>query len=172
MKIPNPEVQQRLEQLAQQGLDLVKHNMIWHEHGRYHVFGEYELEVNKKGCMMRSSRHDDRMFSSVKTALSWCIANKFQRHDVARDILELDQQHQIAEADLEVRSHLARRCSDPVRRETAQLKVEHRRRQMAEVTDRLTKCVNLAKYWQIRGFNNETARTGRSASQRTSRPGI
>jgi hypothetical protein len=52
------------------------------------------------------------------------------------------------------------------------LKVEHRREQLARVSDQLTKCVNLAKYWQIRGFNNETARTGRSASQRTSRPGI
>lgn len=172
MKIPNAEVQQRLEQLAQQGLDLVKQNMIWHEHGRYHVFGEYELEVQKNGCVMRSSRHDTRQFGSVKTALSWCIANKYQRHDVAREILDLDQQHQIAQADLEVRSHLARRWSDPLRRETAQLKVEHRRRQLAQVTDRLTKCVNLAKYWQIRGFNNETARTGRSPSQRTSRPGI
>jgi hypothetical protein len=172
VKIPNPEVQQRLEQLAQEGLDLVKQNMIWHEHGRYHVFGEYQLEVKKNGCVMHSTRHDDRKFSSIKTALSWCIAHKFQRHDVAQEIENLDQQHQINTADLEVRSHLARRHSDPVRRETAMLKVEHRREQLAQVTDRLTKCVNLAKYWQIRGFNNETARTGRSASQRTSRPGI
>jgi hypothetical protein len=172
VKIPNPEVQQRLEQLAQEGLDLVKQNMIWHENGLYHVFGEYQLEVQRGGCVMSSRRHDARRFGSVKTALSWCIATKYQRHDVANEIATLDQQHQIAEADLEVRSHLARRQSDPVRRETAMLKVEHRREQLALVTDRLTKCVNLAKYWQIRGFNNETARTGRSASQRTSRPGI
>ena len=172
MKIPNPEVQQRLEQLAQEGLDLVKHNMIWHEHGRYHVFSEYQLEVQKNGCLMRSTRHDDRRFGSVKTALSWCIAHKYQRHDVANEIENLDQQHQIGTADLEVRSQLARRQSDPVRRETAMLKVEHRREQLAQVSDRLTKCVNLAKYWQIRGFNNETVRTGRSPSQRTSRPGV
>ena len=172
MKIPNPEVQQRLEQLAQEGLDLVKNNMIWYEHGCYHVFGEYELELEKNGCVMRSRRHDSQRFGSVKTALSWCIATKFQRHGVASEIANLDQQHQIAAADLEVRSHLARRQSDPVRRETVMLKVQHRREQLAQVTDRLTKCVNLAKYWQIRGFNNETARTGRSPSQRTSRPGI
>jgi len=172
VKIPNPEVQQRLEQLAQEGLDLVKQNMIWHEAGRYHLFGEYQLELHKSGCVMRSTRHDDRQFGSVKTALSWCIANKYQRHDVAREIQDLDQQQRIGTADLEVRLQLARRQSDPVRRETAMLKVEHRRRQLAQITDRLTKCVNLAKYWQIRGFNNETARTGRSPSQRTSRPGI
>lgn len=172
MKIPNPEVQQRLEQLAQEGLDLVKQNMIWHEHGRYHVFGEYELEVQKNACVVHSSRHDDRRFGSVKTALSWCIANKYQRYDVAREIENLDQQHQIDTADLEVRSQMARRQSDPVCRETAMLKVEYRREQLAQVSDRLTKCVNLAKYWQIRGFNNETARTGRSPSQRTSRPGL
>ena len=170
MKIPNPEVQQRLEQLAQQGLDLVKHNMIWHENGRYHVFGEYELTMQGSYCIMQGTRHDIQRFSSVKNALAWCIANKYQRYDVSREILDLDQQRQISEADLEVRSHLARRCSDPARRETAQLKVEHRRRQLCYITDRLTKCVNLAKYWQIRGFNNETARTGRPAPHRKNHP--
>jgi hypothetical protein len=37
------------------------------------------------------------------------------------------------------------------------------------VDERLTKCVNVAKYWQLRGFNNETARAGRSASHRPHR---
>ena len=172
MKISDPQLQERLEQLAQQGLDLVKHNMIWQEHDRYHVFGEYELRLDGGCCTMQSTKHDSRVFGSVKTALAWCIAHKYQRYDVCRDIQDLDQQHRIGQADLEVRTQLAKRHGDPARRETVLLKIDHRRRQLAHVADRLTKCVNLAKYWQIRGFNNETARTGRSASQRTSRPGF
>ena len=172
MKISNPELQARLEQLAQQGLDLVKHNMIWQASGRYHVFGEYEIAATKQGCELTCSRRDPQRFSGVKSALAWCIAHKYQRHDVAQEIAELDQRRQRDTADLEVRSYLARRHTNADRRETAMLKV-HQRRQQLELTElRLDKCINLAKYWQIRGFNNETARTGRTASPRTSRPGI
>jgi hypothetical protein len=35
--------------------------------------------------------------------------------------------------------------------------------------NQLTKCVNWAKYIQQRGFDNETARTGRSQPNKTSR---
>ena len=172
MKISNPELQARLEQLAQEGLDLVKHNMIWQEAGRYHVFGEYEIAVTSKGVDLTCSRRDSQRFSGVKSALAWCIAHKYRRHDVAQEIAELDQRRQRDTADLEVRSQLAKRHNNTDRRETAMLKVEQRRQQLAVTEMRLDKCINLAKYWQIRGFNNETARTGRSASPRTSRPGI
>ena len=170
MKISNPELQQRLEQLAQEGLDLVKNNMIWHEAGRYHVFGEYEISVTAQGVDLTCRRRDPQRFSSVKSALAWCIANKYQRHDVAQEIAELDQRRQRDTADLDVRSKLARKHTNADRRETAMLKVEQRRQQLIATELRLDKCINLAKYWQIRGFNNETARTGRPAPHRKNHP--
>lgn len=166
MKISSPELQARLEQLAQEGLDLVKHNMIWQEAGRYHVFGEYEIAATKQGCELICSRRDPQRFSGVKSALAWCIAHKYQRHDVAQEIVELDQRRQRDTADLEVRGQLARRHTNADRRETVMLKIEQRRQQLAVTEMRLDKCINLAKYWQIRGFNNETARTGRPAPHR------
>jgi hypothetical protein len=166
VKINNPELQQRLEQLAQQGLDLVKHNMIWHEQGRYHVFGNYAITVASEGCDLAATGQEPQRFSSIKSALAWCIAHKYQRHDVAQEISRLDQQRQRDRADLEVRTYLAKRQRDVVRKEMAMLKADQRRRQLEFVENRLDKCINLAKYWQIRGFNNETARTGRSASNR------
>jgi hypothetical protein len=166
VKISDPELQQRLEQLAQQGLDLVKHNMIWQESGRYHVFGEYEIAATKQGCELICSRRDPQRFSTVKSALAWCIAHKFQRLDVAQEIAELDQRRQRDQADLEVRGQLARRHTNADRREMAMLKADQRRQQLELTELRLDKCINLAKYWQIRGFNNETARTGRPAPHR------
>ena len=38
-----------------------------------------------------------------------------------------------------------------------------------QVENELAKCVNWAKYCQQRGFNNETARTGRNQPNKTSR---
>ena len=170
MKISNPELQQRLEQLAQQGLDLVKHNMIWHENGRYHVFGEYQISVTGRGVDLVCTRRDPQRFSGVKSALAWCIAHKFQRLDVAQEIAELDQRRQRDQADIEVRGQLARRLRDVNRREMAMLKADQRRQQLELTELRLDKCINLAKYWQIRGFNNETARTGRPAPHRKNHP--
>jgi len=166
LKISNPELQQRLEQLAQQGLDLVKHNMIWQEQGRYHVFGCYEITAAPQGCDMVHHGMDTQRFSSVKSALAWCIAHKYRRYDVAQEISQLDQRRQRDSVDLEVRDRLARGIRDAGRREMARLKVEQRRQQLAQIENRLDKCINLAKYWQIRGFNNETARTGRTAPNR------
>lgn len=169
MKRPNKQVQQQLEKLAAEELDLVKNNMIWQEDGRYHVFGRYEIALSGPGCVLTSDRHDAHRFGSVRSALAWCIADKYQRHDVSRDICNLDQQQQIAESDIAVRSHLARKIRDASHRESALLKIDHRRRQLSHIQDRLTKCINVTKYWQIRGFNNETQRTGRTPSHTKSR---
>ena len=172
MKIPNKQVQGRVEQLALESLDLVKNNLIWQENNRYHVFGRYEMTITERGCEMVSDRHDTHIFSSSRSALAWCIADKYQRLDVAQEIRALDQRKQMVEADIRVRSHLAQRQADAQRRESTMLKVQHRCQQLEQIKDRLDKCIGLAKYWQIRGFNNETARTGRSAPQRTNRPGF
>jgi len=40
---------------------------------------------------------------------------------------------------------------------------------MEAVDAELEKCLNSAKYIQIRGFTNETARTGRTVANKTNR---
>ena len=172
MTQPNAETQQRILRLAQEGMELMRDNLIWQQNGRYHVFGHYEITATARGCRVQPQHQDARQFGTVKTGLAWCIAHKYQRHDVAMAIATLDQQQQIAAADVQVRTQQARRTKDAQRRETSLLKADCRQQQLSQIQHQLDKCVNLAKYWQIRGFNNETARTGRSPSQRTSRPGI
>lgn len=159
-------------QLADQGLDLIKHNMIWQEQDRYHVFGKYEIDPCKNGYQVWCPRQEPRLFSSAKTALAWCIADKYQRHDIAQEIHNLDHRREQEQRDIAVRLHMARQTRDADRRDIAMLKVEHRKQKLTYLQARLDKCVNLAKYWQIRGFQNETVRTGRTASTRKNSTGL
>jgi len=53
--------------------------------------------------------------------------------------------------------------------ETVSAKAAHKRSQSQQIENELTKCINSAKYWQLRGSNNETARTGRNTPYKTNR---
>ena len=56
------------------------------------------------------------------------------------------------------------RFTDAEQRELVQLKLHHKQSVLNQVNEQLNKCVNLAKYWQIKGFNNEIARTRNQTS--------
>jgi hypothetical protein len=154
----------RLEEIVSRDLDKLKRKAIFSDQGIYHVFDTYEIapkgtvvEVTKKGQLVHE-------FGSLRSALGWCSADKLNKIVLSKNILDLDRQHQIAGADLLTRSHLAKKIRDPDRRDSAELKVAHRRLRIREIENELDKCIKLAKYWQIQGFHNETARTGRTAS--------
>lgn len=108
-------------------------------------------------------------FSDARLALSWCIADRYQKHSLSRDIKRFSEQQNLLSADLRARSALSKNIQHPQWRENAELKVQRKRQRLEHIEIQLDKCVNLAKYWQLRGFNNETARTGRPASPRASR---
>lgn len=159
------EALKRLEHLIDSNFPSIEHNSIIPIDDEYLVFGHYRIS----GKQVYKHTTEIGEFSSQKVALCWCIADKYQQHRLAQDILHLEHLVTSMSADLKVRSHLAQHLRNPVYRENVQIKLERKRSQLREVQERLDKCVNLAKYLQIRGFNNETARTGRTASHRTSR---
>jgi hypothetical protein len=56
---------------------------------------------------------------------------------------------------------------DPERRELVAVKIANKKTSLRFVENRLTKCINSAKYWQTKGFNcDETARPRRTTTQR------
>jgi len=159
----------RLQQLVCSDIETFKHNVIVGDGDRYLVFDRYEINKDSHGCQVQKYRCDPRFFSTTRTALSWCIADKYNQINLARQIINLDEEKQLLTADVIARQHLAKKIQDVHHREAVNNKVDTRQKRLREVSRQLDKCVNLAKYWQIRGFNNETARTGRTASPRASR---
>ena len=133
------------------------------------AFGNYRIRPIRGMFVVTRWADPVAEFSSSRLALSWCIADRYQKYTLANDIMRLVRQQNLLRADLQVRSALSKKIQQPHWRENVELKIQRKKQRLQYVEIQLDKCVNLAKYWQLRGFNNETARTGRTASPRTSR---
>lgn len=148
----------------------VLRNAIWeNEDGSYSVFGKYQIVSEKPGYRVFCAATDVGLFSTTRTALSWCIADKNQAFNLAREIHEVDTKIGVLTSDIAVRTNVAERSKNFDFREVVGTKLESKIIKKKQLENQLTKCVNWAKYCQQRGFNNETARTGRGQPNKASR---
>jgi hypothetical protein len=158
----------KLQKLVEPEMDLLKQNIIYCDDGKYHVFTQYTIDKQLNDTYLTCKQHQDpKTFSALRFAMSWCIADKYGKLDLATAIVTLDQQRYTILNNVKVRQHLAKKIQDPVRKEIVELKIANKKTGLVQIENQLTKCVNLAKYWQIKGFNcDETARTRHSQTTR------
>jgi hypothetical protein len=158
----------KLQKLVEPEMDLLKQNIIYCDDGKYHVFTQYTIDKQLNDTYLTCKQHQDpKTFSTLRFAMSWCIADKYGKLDLATTIVTLDQQRYTILNNVKVRQHLAKKIQDPVRKEIVELKIANKKNGLVQIENQLTKCVNLAKYWQIKGFNcDETARTRHSQTTR------
>jgi len=159
----------RLQQLLEPEILQILPNAILPQGDGYLAFGRFQIEKQQDRWTVAQPLRDTRDFGSARAALSWCIAEKHQQHHISTEIQRLDREKSLLTADIETRAHLQSKIRDIRAREAVGAKIESRRQRLQWVQTSLDKWVNVAKYWQIRGFNNETSRTGRSPSHRTNR---
>ena len=163
-------IDKEFERMFRQEFKGLSENVLFqNEIGEYEVFGKYRIIPEAVGYRVYCSATEVGNFSNTKTALSWCIADKFTYYNLARDILTLDNKLNSLISDISVRANLADRSKTPLFRETIETKLETKIIRKKQVEQELTKCVNYAKYCQQRGFDNETFRSGRTASVKKSR---
>jgi hypothetical protein len=160
---------QRLESMLSSDINDMKQNLMFKIDDRYHLFERYQLQKIKDGVMVIGPGANTQVFSGFRSAVSWCIADKFNKWDLCNEIYLLDQQKSRLEPDVEVTQQLLRKQRPGDIKEITGLKLDHKIMLLKEVKKRLDKCVNLAKYWQLRGFDNEIARTRRPTPNRTHR---
>jgi hypothetical protein len=145
-------------------------NLVWqNEQGDYELFGKYKIIPLKPGYQVYHSNQEVGVFSSTRTALSWCIADKYSNYTLAQELLTIDRKLELLKNDIFVRSAVADRSKRAQFREDISTKLETKIIYKKVLEIELTKCVNWAKYRQQRGFINETARTGRATTNKTSR---
>lgn len=154
---------QRLEQILERDFNDLEKNIIVADGRRYLAFGRYSIDPRSGIWTVSKYTSYIGEFSSLRSALSWCIADKYNQYQLQKNIFRLDSHKLLLEADIHVRSAMK------ISAESKMMKVDSRRYRLQQLEFQLDKCINQAKYWQIRGFNNETQRTGRTASYRTNR---
>ena len=159
---------QKLQQIVEPEYNQLKSNLIMSQDNQYYVFDQYTIEKSADNTyLVARQRYVDKIFSTLPVALSWCIADKIQNSQLAYTIQNLDQERVRISTDVFVRESLLKQIKDPERREITYIKITAKKQGLKAVENRLAKCVSLAKYYQIRGFNrDETARTRRTQPTR------
>lgn len=136
----------------------------------YRFFNRYTVESTHNGYVIyRSSTPISGTFHSLKSALSWCVADQNNRNDLAQKINNFDNLVSNLAQNISHYERVRRISNDKERRQILQTKAEDCRIRLQSAKNELDKCIDLAKYIQTRGFTNEAPRTGRHASFKTSR---
>lgn len=162
--------QHEVERIFRQEFCDLMPNIIWqNDDGVYEVFGRYRIVPERLEFRVFCSATDVGTFGTTRSALSWCIADKNQAYNLARELKELDNKLTALNNDIAVRTALAERSSRWEFRDPVGTKLETKIIRRKQVENRLAKCVSWAKYTQQRGFNNETQRIGRGQPNKTSR---
>jgi hypothetical protein len=122
------------------------------------AFGKYLIKPDQGDFFVYRGATFAAQVSSARIALSWCIADKLGKHELAREIQALDRQIGWRESDIIYHSHTQDATSDPIKKSIASDRLHESRARSKQARERLSKCVDLAKYWQLKGFRDETAR--------------
>jgi hypothetical protein len=85
------------------------------------------------------------------------VADKYHQYNLANNIQTLDSKRQQLSADIHCRMSQATRGRHEDFYETVNTKIQPKQAVLDSVQAELEKCINSAKYLQLRGFSNETA---------------
>jgi hypothetical protein len=159
----------KLEQMVSRDMAKIESSAIFADGKDYQAFGMYYIRFQDTGYLVEKRQSPVQVFGSLRTAMAWCSADNLGKGALAAQIIALEQQRSTMAADLAVRQYLAKSLRDHVRQENALTKVENRKYHIRYLETQLEKCISLAKYWQIQGFEHETARTRRTETHRANR---
>lgn len=153
--------EQKLERFAERSARYVLDNSIVQLDTGYLVFGQYYLESGDDGYNVYQYEDFVATFSNKRTAISWCIAERYKQFNLSFEIRNLDSKKSQLSADITIRRRLSELSKNRDTAEIIETKLEPKIRYYNSVKTELEKCVNFAKYLQLRGFSNETARSSR-----------
>lgn len=151
--------EQKLELWAEREIQRTIHTMIVpDDHGGYVAFGKYWIQPTGRGYLVKTWADDIHEFGSKRAAISYCVADKNNLINLAMRIKILDTKQQLLANDIHCRQTQCKQTRKQDFYDTVDIKVQPTIAMHQAVTAELEKCVNHAKYIQIRGFHNETAR--------------
>lgn len=165
------QVLQRLEKIVGPDLETLSENAIFRDQGQYNMFNTWTITPGPGLVQVLDQNQQAMTFENLKIAAAWCIAKKYKHSQLAQEIEQLDHKQSVLKTDIAITKKLLTRLHDRDQKTISQIKLEDKQTRLRFTQHQMEKCVNRAKYCQLRGFNDEIARTRRPASNRTDNQG-
>ena len=137
---------------------LLTDNVILRTTQGFFAFGKYTVTETAVNFQIYRGATLAATMSNSRTALSWCIADKLKKYSLAQEISTFDTEVNWRNNEIVCYSRVMYNSTDMVRRSIARDRISESRARLKYAKYHLDKCINLAKYWQQKGFNDETAR--------------
>lgn len=137
----------------------IDHLILDQDDGNILAFGTYEIRPSNPGAEVWHGNEKIGAFSNRNVALSWCVAHHKKMHEFVLEIGMLDQHLVHLLADISNSRQQQRRIKDFTSWEILTCKIQNKESYVKMLESQLTKCLRRAKYLQLRGFKNETARS-------------
>lgn len=152
-------IPKKVERWVSKELESVKNNLVMRNNrSDYEVFGKFRIIENNHASQVYSAGVLISTLSSNKIALAWCTATKFNLVNLAFRIQTVDNRLNALRNDIKARLNIASKSKKDQFKQRVLDKIETKLLHQKKLEHELKECVNLAKYYQQRGFNNETAR--------------
>lgn len=158
-KISERQAQLMLERLTKDHL-LNNPNAIIRLDDTVRAFGRYTITRTSQSFQVYRSATLAVEPSSSKVAISWCVADKYGKDSLARDLISFDLEVERRSDEIMYYRKTLAHSQDSVQRFVAADRLSESLIRLKYAQEQLDKCVNLAKYWQLKGFKDETARIG------------
>ena len=167
-KISERQAQLMLERLTRDHL-LNNPNAIIRLDDTIRAFGRYTI-TRTPGCFQvyRSATLAAEPCSS-KVAISWCVADKYGKDTLAQELITYDLEVERRSDEIMYYRNTLAHSQDSTLRFVVADRLAQSLARLKYAQEQLDKCVNLAKYWQLKGFKDETARIG-IKNQNTTKP--
>lgn len=154
----NSKAEQVLEKIARE--HLMGSNAIVFMDNEITAFGRYTIRRNKnKYSVYRLEQLAAEPFSS-RVAISWCVADKYNQTRLAKELINLETELERRENEINHYKAFLKRTNDQQKKLVIMDRLHESIMRSRQIKDQLNKCINSAKYWQQKGFENETVRTG------------
>ena len=125
------------------------------------IFAFADYEIIKFSDEYEIWKQDNYVAScgSCRIALAWCIFDKYNQVTDATNLLHLENQLTGKQSEMmHYRHFINSRKITPVQREITLNRLDVAKDQYQLLRKQINKSINVAKYWQQKGFDNETIR--------------
>jgi len=141
-------------------------NAIFRDGNSIMAFAEYEIEkVYINEYQVYKDEYLVATCSSCRIALSYCILDKYKKPVDAQHLVELEEKLLTRQQEMMHYRHFVNSDKiDDMRKEVALHRLTSAKYQYHQIQEQLTKSINVAKYCQQKGFDNETIRLRNTAN--------